>query len=137
MSTAVLVAILGTGGLSAILGALIAGLFARRKLGAEATEIITQAASGVVKDVTAELERKSVEMARMRSEHSAQLVQMREEHRTHLERILADHLSEMEGVRAVLQLHVAWDAIAITEMARLGVHLPPAPPLLPPADPAE
>ena len=131
MSNAVLVAILGTSGVSAIIGAIIAGMFARRKLGAEATEIITRAASGVVEDISATLERKSVEMATMRSEHSAQLVQMREEHDTQLARMRDDHAKELDAVRVVLQLHVAWDAVAISELGRLGIALPPAPPLLP------
>jgi uncharacterized membrane protein YebE (DUF533 family) len=133
VSSGLLVGILGGSGLGGVMAAIVVGLFSKRKLGAEATEIITKAASGVVADVAAELERKSIQMTQMRSEHSAQLVQMREEHRTQLERILADHLSEMEEVRTVLQLHVAWDGVAIAEMARLGVELPPAPPLLPPS----
>lgn len=131
MSTALLAAMLGTAGVGTIVGALIAGLFARRKLGAEATEIISRAASGVVQDISATLERKSVEMATMRSEHSAQLVQMREEHDAQLRRMREDHATELDAVRVVLQLHVAWDAVAISELGRLGINLPPAPPLLP------
>jgi len=133
MTTDLIVAILGGTGLGAVAGAVVNGMFSKRKLGAEATEIITQAASGVVKDVTAELERKSIEMARMRSEHSEQLVQMRQEHNSQLERILADHIEEMDAVRVVLQLHVAWDAVAIQELGRIGITLPEPPPLYPPS----
>lgn len=126
-----LVAVLGALGIGTVAGAVVNGLFSRRKLGAEATEIITKAASGVVQDVRAELERKTLEMARMRSEHSEQLVQMRQEHTEHLQRLLTGHLEEMDAVRVALQLHSAWDAAAVVELARLGIELPTAPPPLP------
>ena len=133
MNTDILVAALGAGGLSGIAGAIVNGWFSKRKLGAEATEVITQAASGVVRDVTAELERKSVAMAAMRSEHTAQLTQMRDEHQADRERLLADHAREMDAVRVVLQLHIAWDAVAIQELSRIGIELPDPPPLYPPS----
>lgn len=41
------------------------------------------------------------------------------------------HADEINEVRRVLQLHVAWDVIAIAKMAEVGIELPPAPPLLP------
>jgi hypothetical protein len=122
MSGAVLAAILGVGGLSAIISAVVAAVSSRRKLGAEATDIITKAAAGVVLNLQAEIDRQ---------------VAMRHEEATRsqkaLETLMADHSREMSDVREVLQLHVAWDSIAIAKMAELGVQLPAAPPLLPPA----
>ena len=120
MSPELLVAILGAGGLGAIFAAIITGLFSKRKLGAEATEIITKAAAGVVTNLQAEIDRQ---------------VELREDQalrfRKTIANLMASHAAEMEEVRRVLQLHVAWDAIAIAKMAEVGITLPPAPPLLP------
>lgn len=121
MSTDVLVAVLGTGGLATIVSAIVAGIFSKRKMGAEATEIITKAAAGVVSDLRTEIERQK----RDREE----LVR---EHRAEMRLLIHSHDTEMQEVRRVLQLHVAWDAIAIAKLGDLGVQLPPAPPLLPP-----
>jgi hypothetical protein len=121
MNPALIVAILGAGGLGAIVAAIVTGLFSKRKLGAEATEIITKAAAGVVTSLQGEL---------ARSEAARQVQQASYLHE--IEKIKADHAAEMDDVRRVLQLHVAWDAIAIAKMGELGVTLPPAPPLLPP-----
>lgn len=120
MSAEVLIAVLGTGGLSAIIGAVVTGLFSKRKLGAEATEIITKAASGVITNMQAEIDRQV--------KRNEDLVN---EHREQMGNLVASHAEEMEEVRRVLQLHVAWDAIAIAKMAEVGIDLPPAPPLLP------
>ena len=125
MSAAVLAAVLGAGGLGAIVAAVITGLFSKRKLGAETTEIITKAAAGVVTNLQAEVDRQVA----LRKEQA-------EEFKAAMESIVTEHAAEMEQVRRVLQLHVAWDAIAIAKMADVGIQLPPPPPLLPPA-PAE
>lgn len=121
MSPDIVVAVLGAGGLSAIIGAAVTGMFSKKKLGAEATEIITKAAASVVTNMQADLDR---QMARNRT--------MVDEHRTQMADLCAAHAQEMAEVRRVLQLHVAWDAIAIAKMSEIGVTLPPAPPLLPP-----
>lgn len=121
MSAAVVAALLGAGGLGAIVAAVVTGLFSKRKLGAEATEIITKAAAGVVTNMQAEIDR---QMAR-----NKELV---ERHERDMGRVMTDHKREVEDMRRVLQLHVAWDTIAIAKMAEVGVDLPPAPPLLPP-----
>lgn len=124
MKPELIVAILGAGGLGAILAAIVTGLFSKRKLGAEATEIITKAAAGVVTNLQAEIDRQ----VKARQEDAAA-------HRDATERLIASHNREMAEVRRVLQLHVAWDAIAIARLGDMGVVLPPAPPLLPPLDP--
>lgn len=120
MSTDLIVGLLGGGGLAAIAAAVITGLFSKRKLSAEATEIITKAASGVVERLEAEVHR--VERAR----EDAAL-----QHRLDMAAVMEAHDQEMADVRRVLQLHVAWDAIAIARLGELGIDLPPAPPLLP------
>lgn len=122
MSPDVVVAILGTGGFSAIVGAVVTGLFSKRKIGAEATDIITKAAAGVVTNMQSEIDRQV--------KRNDELIQ---DHKEDMARLCAQHEAEMNEVRRVLQLHVAWDAIAIAKVSELGVDLPPAPPLLPPS----
>lgn len=121
MSGTLMAAIFGAGGVGAILAAMITGLFSKKKLGAEATEIITKAAAGVVTNLQSEIDRQ---------------VELREEltvrYRGMIDELMASHEVEMDDVRRVLQLHVSWDAIAIAKMAELDIELPPAPPLLPP-----
>ena len=114
MEPDVIVQLLGSAVLAAIAGAIINGIINRRKLGAEATEIITKAASGVV-------ERLEAERARIAGERD-QL----------LERVRALEIRE-ETDRAVLQLHAAWDHLAVEALTRAGISdLPQPPPLSPP-----
>jgi hypothetical protein len=108
MNPALIVAILGAGGLGAIVAAVVTGLFSKRKLGAEATEIITKAAAGVVTSLQGELARS--EAARLVQEAG---------YRHEIEKIKGEHAREMDDVRRVLQLHVAWDAIAIAKLGEL------------------
>ncbi len=121
MNPEIVVAVLGAGGLGAIFAAIVTGMFSKRKLGAEATEIITKAAAGVVTNLQAEIDRQ----VKARTDDAAT-------HQKAIETLITSHNREMAEVRRVLQLHVAWDAIAIAKLAGLDVHLPPAPPLLPP-----
>ena len=124
LSAEMVVALLGGSGLGAIVAAIVAGLFSKRKLGAEATEIITKAAAGVVTNLEAELQRQ------IKAREDAAL-----QHRLDIAAITEAHDVEMTEVRRVLQLHVAWDAVAIAVVSELGRELPPAPPLLPPSRP--
>lgn len=121
MSTDLVVGLLGGGGLGAIILAIITGLFSKKKLGAEATEIITKAAAGVVTSLQAELDRQVIARETQTLEHRQDMVDL-----------MAAHDREIEEVRRVLQLHVAWDLMAIAKLQDLGVTMPPAPPLLPP-----
>lgn len=121
MSVEIVIAVLGGGGVAAIISAIIAGLFSKRKLGAEATEIITKAAAGVVTNMQAEIDRQ----VRAREIQAI-------EHASAMATLVASHAHELGEVRRVLQLHVAWDLMAIAKLQDLGVEMPPAPPLLPP-----
>lgn len=127
-TTEFIVAILGAGGISAVGAAIVTGYFSKRKLGAEATEIITKAAASVVVQLngqlqraTQEVERANRSMERMRNEHRAERLADKDRHR-----------GELQDIQSVLQLHVAWDQNATVELRKLGVELPPVPPLLPP-----
>lgn len=120
MKTELVVAILGAGGLSAIIAAVVTGLFSKRKLGAEAAEIITKAAAGVVTNLQAEIDRQ---------------VELREDQAVRFKKTIAaliqSHATELREVRRVLQAHSNWDAVVTAKMAEVGIALPPAPPLLP------
>jgi hypothetical protein len=132
--TTIIVALLSGGGIFAVLGAFVNGAFTKKKLGAEATEIITRAASGVVVDLRKSLDEKSADMATMKAEHLAAMLAMREEHAAALAKMEREHSDEREDWRRVLQLHVAWDYIAIEKLTQLNIELPPPPPILPPVD---
>lgn len=121
MNASILIAVLGTGGISAIIAAVATGLFSKRKLSAEATDIITKAAAGVVTTMQSEIDRQIRRNDTLIAEHRAEM-----------KRLVDSHEDEIDDVRRVLQLHVAWDMIAISKMTELGIELPPAPPLLPP-----
>jgi hypothetical protein len=138
--TQLLIAALGAGGLGAIIAAIIAGIFSKKKLGAEATEIITKAAAGVVTNMEGDLVRMRTERSEERTEHETEMDELRRkmskmaaEHVAKMAEMAHNHAAEREEWRAVLQLHVAWDVMAITKLAELDVTLDPAPPLLPPA----
>lgn len=132
MSPEVLAALLGSGGIAAVLAAVVAAVSTRRKLGAEATEIITNAAAGVVKNMQAEIDRQVKRNTEIIQENEQRIELLTREHSERMNAMVDSHNQEMEDVRRVLQLHVAWDAIAIAKMNDFGVTLPPAPPLLPP-----
>lgn len=118
--TTLLLTILSAGGGGAIIAAIVSGLFSKRKLGAEAAEIISKAAAGVVINLEADVARQI--KAREASET---------ESRRRMDAMAAAHVAERSEWQRVLQLHVAWDALAIAKLAELDVELPPAPPLLP------
>lgn len=138
MKNDVLIAILGGSGFGAIVAAIIAGIFSKKKLGAEATEIITKAAAGVVVNMEADMKRMKTERSEERTEHESVVATLTRDHAVAIQAITdkmdtmaRDHAAEREDWRRVLQLHVAWDALAIAKLAEVDIELPPAPPLLP------
>lgn len=115
-----IVIVLAALGIGSIVTAVVTGLFSKRKLGAEATEIITNAASSVVKTLEAQLQRSDAE----RREEL-------ERHEVAMARMALAHVQERDAWKKVLQLHVAWDALAISKLAELHLDMPPTPPLTP------
>lgn len=112
---------LGTLGLGSVLAAMVSGFFSRRKLGADATEIITKAASGVVERIEADNERLREDLEREREERKAE--------RDDFRRVVDEHT-------AVLQLHAAWDHMAVVKLQEAGIRdLPTPPPLYDPKNP--
>lgn len=121
MNPTLVAALLGASGLGGILAAIITGVSSRRKLGADATKVITEAAAGVVTTLREEIERE-------RRRNDA----LTREHESHISHLISAHKLQMDKVGHVLNLHVAWDGVAIQKLGELGVEMPPPPPVLPP-----
>jgi hypothetical protein len=100
-----------------ILTALVTGLFNKRKLSAEATEVIAKAASGVVERLESENQRI---LAR-----EAMLIQRDE--------MTQRHLSRQDTIIAV---HAYWDQQAYEALTAQGINLPKPPPLKDLLDPS-
>lgn len=124
-----------------VLGAIINGIINRKKLGAEATNIITQAATGVVDRLEKEIERKSGDLANARErirqlEERVRVVEAREaSHANECREERQRRFEEMLAIRETLQVHAAWDFRAIQRLEEFGMRktdLRPPPPLLPP-----
>jgi len=118
----VLITLLGGGGVAGILGAIITGITNKRRLGAEATEIITKAASGVVERVEAENTRLRARV----DECEAEIEAVRNAHdrdREEWSAIVAEHTR-------ILQLHAAWDALAVAKLREAGFDGLPMPPAM-------
>lgn len=111
-----LLQVLGSAGIATVLAAVITAWVNKRKLGAEATHLITQAASGVLSRLEAE---------------NARLIRRMNALERDLEREREQRESEQREWRRCLQLHAAWDHLAIQKGA--GGGLPEAPPLYPPS----
>lgn len=110
-SAQVVIALLSTGSLAAIAGAIVTGVFNRKRLGADATEIITRAASSVVERIEGENERLRKEIEELKSDRA----------------ILRDMIEEHTKV---LQLHAAWDALAVAKLREHDIlDLPDPPPM--------
>jgi hypothetical protein len=113
----ILVQLMGSVVLAAVAGAIINGIINRRKLGAEATEIVVRAAGGQIERLEGEIER------------------AQRQSRADRRRIRQLEISEASG-RMALQVHAAWDHLAIVALQRAGVSdLPEPPPLTPPVKP--
>jgi len=124
----IVVAALGAGSIGAVIAALVTGLFTKRKLGAEATEIITKAASGVVESLNGEIVRVNAAMVAVRAEQAEE----RTRHAEEMSAASAKFQREITARDRVLQLHVAWDMLVRAKLAEHGIELPEPPPLRPP-----
>ena len=120
---------LGSAGITAVLLLVITAVINRRKLGAEtdnisatATKAITDAASGVVERIESDNLRLRASIERLEASDVKH------------ERARREWDLEREEWRRVLQVHAAWDALAVTRMneAIPPIELPDAPPLTPP-----
>jgi hypothetical protein len=126
MTAEALLQLLGSAGLAAVLVAIINAVVNRRKLGAEATKMISDAAAGAVKDARDD----NVRLRAENSEFRARILALEERQ----EEREGEWEVERREWRRVLQVHAAWDQLAIERIAgrEPPIDLPDAPPLTPP-----
>jgi len=116
MSTGqLIITLLSVMGVGSIGVAALQGFLTRKKLGADATEVITKAASGVVETVTADNARLRIELAEERKQRIDDKAEFR--------KLIEQHT-------ATLQLHAAWDHMAYAKMEEAGITGLPSPPPL-------
>lgn len=133
MNTDLILTIVGTGGFFTVITAIVGGYFQRKKLGSEATEIITRAATGVVGQLQAEIERLNNAVASARTEaHGArqEAVACRAEIsalRSEADMREQAHLAYRRAHDEKIQEHVTWDYLAQQQHP----DLPQPPPLYP------
>jgi len=124
----VTIAILGSSFLAAAITAVIAFFANRRKLSAEATKIITEAASGVVERLEKENERQAG-----RIESQGKDIEVLQQKERNCEEEIRKLRRQLVAVVQTVQLHAAYDSIVRTKYENGDTDpLPPTPPLLPP-----
>ena len=104
-------------GAAGVLLAVVNGLFSKRKLSAEATKIITDAASGTLKDVRDENTRLLGRQATLEARVDA----VEKENR-----VQAEHQRQTD---ALIVVHGEWDRQAYYAARNKGINLPEPPPL--------
>lgn len=109
--------ILGLVGIGGVLVATINGLFSKRKLSADATKIITEAASSVVADLRTELARRAAENVLLEGRVAATVIEQSTQR---------DHMRSLD--QAVAQ-HVLWDQQVRETLRESGIDVPAPPPL--------
>jgi hypothetical protein len=109
-------AIVGAGGVASVLTASLNALLNRKRLGAQAADIIQRAAAGVVTTLQDEDARKARRIDEL--ERKEELLERRVQ-------CLED---ERNADRHAQQLHAAWDHLAMIELGD-DSKLPPPPPL--------
>lgn len=135
-ATTLLVAALSSGGLATIVASIVSARSSKKKLGADATEAIQRAASGVVADLERQYARAVAELDAARKEHREQMLGLAAEHTEAVRQLTVDQAEEREQWKHLLQLHVAWDWMAIEKLATADppIVLPDPPPILPRAE---
>lgn len=115
MNAEIVLAVVGSAGFTALLTAIVNGILNRKKLSADATKIITDAASGVA----ALLSKDNLELRGRLDVAEDEIESLKH---------------EREATRDALQLHAAWDELALYRLreADLAGDLPHPPPLYPP-----
>jgi hypothetical protein len=104
-------------GAAGVLLAVVNGLFGKRKLSAEATKIITDAASGTLKDVRDE----NVRLLGRTATLEARVDAVERENRKQ-----SEHLRQTD---ALIVIHGEWDRQAFYAAKSSGIQLPEPPPL--------
>jgi hypothetical protein len=116
ISPEIVLSIIGAGGAGAVFTATMNAIMQRKRLGAQAADIIQRAAAGVVATMQDEDARKGRRIAEL--ERREELLEKRVDC---LER-------ERDADRHAQMLHAAWDHLALQELGA-DTKLPPPPPL--------
>lgn len=103
---------LSSAAVASVVVAIVMGLFSKRKLSAEATDIITKAATGVVERLESENVRQGAQLAAQQ----AQVVEIQ-------------RVQRLQG--EALAIHAAWDRQTVRVARDAGIELPDPPPLHP------
>jgi len=122
--------LLASGALASVLAAVLNAVMSRRKLGAEATQIITDAASGVVM----RLEQENAREHQANSDLRKDVTDLRCELRAYVSREYKRD-EEIRLIVTTLQVHAAWDFAVMAALEKGDAdfrRLRPPPPLLPP-----
>lgn len=109
---------LSSGAVVAVITAMITGVINRKRLGAEATSIITQAAGGMVKTL-------QDDNARLRAEYATMRIERDEQEDRERERDRRD-----EQLRKALEAHGEWDRQVAAMLRGAGLDVPPPPTLI-------
>lgn len=104
-------------GIGGVLAAVVTGLFSKRKLSADATKIITEAASGVVAELRTELSRAAVANALLTGKVEAG------------QQVQASQQEHLRSIDQAVAMHVLWDRQAYRALRDSGIELPEPPPL--------
>lgn len=101
---------LGASGIMLVLAAVVNAFVNKRKLSADATKVITEAAAGVVQDMRAD-------NAEIRAERQALVADVRQLR------------TEVREQNALIAVHAFWDQQVVDAAEAQGMALPPPPPL--------
>jgi hypothetical protein len=112
VDTDVLIAVIGSSGVTVILGAIANGVIQKRKLSADATHIITQAAGGIVLNLQEDNGRLRAENIRVSSR---------------FDRFKTAVRRRDDKMRKLFDAHATWDQIVVKELRRAGLNLPDPP----------
>jgi hypothetical protein len=111
-------------GAAGVLLAIINGLFSKRKLSAEATKLITDAASGTLADVREDYKRVRDENAQLRERIAASEARL-----DAVEKENKAQARHQQQTDALIVVHGEWDRQAFYAAKSSGIQLPEPPPL--------
>lgn len=120
-----------SGAMATVLVAIINAVVNRRRIGAEATKFITDAAAGVVKDLNADNDRLRAENRAINealSTNRTDVVRMKDRLRR-AEHDMAELKRHSDKQTTMLQGHQHWDEMAAHLIRKAGIEIPDPPPL--------
>lgn len=122
--------LLFSAGVTTVVVTVINGFLQRRKMGADTTKIITDAASGVVARIESDNDRLRTEAVTHRTREDS-LDSRIDALEAHIERLVEERFAWVKLLRA----HSDWDDTVVAQIRKAlpGIAIPDPPPLIPPA----